>query len=101
MSAWGGVALAVGTSLLAFVGALIGVLVARRGARDLDVRWRREETMRLLRWACELSADRQSGRRDIGVATLVELERSTLLQIEDQPLVTAVLDVVTRLRLVS
>ncbi|MGQ0624500.1 MAG: hypothetical protein ACT4PP_07600 [Sporichthyaceae bacterium] len=95
MAAWGTAAIALGTSILAFAGALFGVLVSRRGARDLDVRWRREESMRLLRWACELAVDPQARRRDVGVATLGALETSTLLQREDQALVSAALAVVT------
>ena len=45
-----------GTPAAAFVGALIGHIVSRKGAKELEIWRRREETMRMLRWATELAA---------------------------------------------
>ena len=94
---WAAVAVAVGTPVLAFAGALIGQVLARRGAREEEVRWRREETMRLLRWAAELAADDDVSRSAVGVAALEALERSDLLRADDQAIVSTVLDAVVDL----
>jgi len=40
---------------------LVGQLLTRRGARELDVWRRRAETMRMLRWAAELTMQPESG----------------------------------------
>lgn len=91
---WVAIVVAVGTPLLAFVGALVGQLLSRKGAKEKDLRWHREETMRLLRWAAELAVDSDGGRSDLGVAALDALEESELLQGDDQALISAVLDAV-------
>jgi hypothetical protein len=91
---WLAVVVALGTPVLAFAGALLGQLLTRRGAKELDIRWRREETMRLLRWAAELAVDEDVGRGAVGVAALEALEVSALLQKDDQALISAVLDAV-------
>ena len=58
------------TPLLAFAGALLGVALNRRGARELERRSVREETMRNLRWASELAVDGDGQRARLGVAQL-------------------------------
>ena len=45
----------IGTPLLTFIGVLIAQLMTRKGAQELEVRSKREETMRNLRWAAELA----------------------------------------------
>ncbi|MGQ0846293.1 MAG: hypothetical protein ACT4QF_19390 [Sporichthyaceae bacterium] len=89
---WIGVAAALGIPLLAFAGSVAGQLLSRRDARDLDVRWQREETMRLLRWAAELAVDPAQDRKVVGLAALTSLGGSQLLQPVDQALVRGVLD---------
>lgn len=89
---WVGVAAALGIPLLAFAGSVAGQFLARQDARDLDVRWRREETMRVLRWAAELAAEPELRRSHVGLAALEALRDSELLQRPDQELVRAVLD---------
>lgn len=91
---WVLIVLAVATPLLAFGGALIGQVVARKGAREQEVRWQREESMRLLRWGAELAADSQEERNAMGAAALRALSRSALLQDVDRVLIFAILDVV-------
>lgn len=91
---WVAIVVAVGTPLLAFAGALSGQLLSRKGAKERDIRWRREETMRILRWAAELAVDSDVGRSAVGVAALDALEESELLQRDDQALISAVLDAV-------
>lgn len=68
-------------------------LESRIGALELDKWRRREETMRLLRWAAE-QATAPEGQEDawrVGLATLQALGASELLQPEDQDLIDAVL----------
>jgi len=68
-------------------------LETRLTALELDKWRRREETMRLLRWAAE-QATSSEGAQDawrVGLATLDALGASELLQKEDQALIDAVL----------
>lgn len=88
---WVAIVLAVGAPALAFGGALTGQIFSRRAANEQDVRWHREESMRILRWAAELAAEPQGSRSAVGVASLEALERSELLQAADQVLISAVL----------
>lgn len=85
---WLGAAAALGIPLLAFAGSVAGQVLSRRDARDLDVRWQREETMRLLRWAAELASE-QGARGVVGIATLEALTDS-LVQRADEPIVAAI-----------
>jgi ribosome assembly protein YihI (activator of Der GTPase) len=89
---WAVYAVSIGTPVLAFVGVLIGHLFLRKGANELDVWRRREETMRMLRWASELAVSDDDAKARMGVAALAALSGSELLQEEDQQLVDAVLD---------
>lgn len=67
-------------------------LDARLGAVELD-RWRRrEETMRMLRWAAERALD--PDHQSVGVAALTALNDSEMLQPEDQALIDAVIEAV-------
>lgn len=78
------------TPLLAFTGALIGHWVTRRSSRELD-RWRkREETMRMLRWATELALDADPNKARSGLVVLFALLRSPLLDKEDVELLATV-----------
>lgn len=82
---------AVATPVLAFTGALVGHRVSRRSALELD-RWRkREETMRMLRWATEFAVDSDVDRARAGVLVLVGLIDSPLLDEDDNALVSSVL----------
>jgi hypothetical protein len=82
---------AITTPILAFAGALLGQLLTRRAARELEVRSRREETMRNLRWAAELAIDRDDRKAQLGVAQLRALGDSELLDAEQQGFVDAAL----------
>ena len=80
----------VATPMLAFGGALLGHWLNRRSAVELN-RWRkREETMRMLRWAAELATDEQAARSDIGIVALGALLESPLLDPADDSLVETV-----------
>ena len=77
---------------MAFVGVVVGQVLLRKGARELDVWRRREETMRMLRWASEQAASLDEAKSRMGVAALGALSTSELLQEPDQELVDAVID---------
>jgi hypothetical protein len=81
-----------GTPIAAFVGVIVGQVLLRMGANELDVWRRREETMRMLRWASEQAASPESAKSRMGVAALGALSMSELLQEPDQDLVDAVID---------
>jgi len=81
-----------GSPIAAFVGVVLGHYLLRKGANELDVWRRREETMRLLRWASEQAASAEPAKARMGVAALDALSASELLQEADQSLVDAVID---------
>lgn len=81
-----------GTPIAAFVGVVVGQVFLRKGASELDIWRRREETMRMLRWASEQAASKDSATSRMGVAALDALSTSELLQEPDQNLVDAVID---------
>ena len=58
----------------------------------MDVWRRREETMRMLRWASEHAASSDDAKARMGIAALDALSDSELLQEQDQALVDAVID---------
>lgn len=88
---WVAVTIAVGSPLLAFLGLLLGQLLTRRSARETETRWQREETMRLLRWAADLSTGAAVKRARLGIVALRALAAAPLLQSTDLNLVGAVL----------
>ena len=85
------VVVAIATPILAFVGAMAGHALSRRSAVELD-RWRkREETMRLLRWATELALDTGDPERaEAGMTVLSALLESPLLDDADVELVATI-----------
>lgn len=86
-----------GTPLSALAGVLVAQWLTRRTAREADVRSRREELMRNLRWAAELAVEQDTWRSRIGVGQLVALSESDLLDPGGQTFVDAALmTVVTR-----
>jgi hypothetical protein len=87
---WVAATIAVGSPLLTFGGVLLTLVLNRATAREVDARWRREETMRLLRWAADHAVDPDPRRARLGLAGLHALGRSPLLQPEDQQLVSEV-----------
>lgn len=83
--------LAVASPLLAFLGVLAGQWVARRGAREMGVRWRREETMRMLRWSVDLATSTDPSTSGLGVVALFGLQESEILRAADQELISRIL----------
>jgi hypothetical protein len=88
--------LSFGSPLLAFLGVLIGQMITRRGAKELEFRSKREEVMRILRWAAELSVSDDQAHVRLGVAELGALLQSELLDEEEKDFVQAALTAVVR-----
>jgi hypothetical protein len=82
------------TGLLAFAGSYGGQLLARRSAKELETRSRREEALRVMRWAAELAVDPSPSRSALGVAELKALTASDILTDMEQALVDAAMDTV-------
>lgn len=89
-------ALSFGSPALAFAGVVIGQAVTRRGARELEFRSKREEVMRILRWAAELAVSEDQAHSRLGVAELGALLQSELLDEEEKDFVQAALTAVVR-----
>jgi hypothetical protein len=69
------------TPVLAFAGVLFGQLITRKGADELEVRSKREELLRMLRWASELAISDDESKARLGVAQLRALLHSSLLTV--------------------
>lgn len=93
---WAIYAVSFGSPLAAFLGVLIGHLVSRRGASELDRRGKREESMRTLRWASELAVTDDDRTARLGVAALDALGASPWLQVEDQAFIDTMLAALVR-----
>ena len=93
---WAAFAVAFGTPGSAFVGVLVGNVLTRRGAKELDRRARREEVMRNLRWASELAVSVDDRTARLGVAELNALALSDLLDDTAQGFIDAALDSVVK-----
>jgi hypothetical protein len=93
---WAVYAIGFGTPLLAFAGALIGQLVTRRGTDELEARSKREELMRMLRWASELAISDDEPKARLGVAQLRALLDSSLLTVAEINFVRAALTATIR-----
>ncbi len=92
MPTWLVIALAIGMPLLTFAAAVAGNVVTRRGARELESRSRREETMRHLKWAAELAVSEDERRAALGIRELKVLSSSHLPDPELQAFVTAAME---------
>ena len=93
---WAVWVLSFGSPVLAFVGVVFGQTVTRRGARELEFRSKREEVMRVLRWAAELAVSDDQAHSRLGVAELGALLQSELLDEEEKDFVQAALTAVVR-----
>lgn len=91
---WAVYAVSLGTPVAAFLGVLVAQWITRKGARELETRSRREETMRNLRWAAELAVSKDDGMADLGVNQLAALLESDLLDDAEKVFVEAALDAV-------
>lgn len=94
MPTWAVWLVSLGTPALTFVGVLIAQAISRKGAKELEIRSKREETMRNLRWAAELAIKDDDRMADLGVSQLVALLNSDLLDESEKVFVEAALDAV-------
>jgi hypothetical protein len=76
---------ALAPGILALLGGFLGSLVSRKSAGELDVRWRREESLRMLRWSVEMINSPDQRSATMGRKTLEALLDSGLLQEVDKP----------------
>lgn len=76
---WAAYVVSVGTPVFTFLGVLVAQLIARRGAAELETRSDREETMRNLRWAAELSVSSDPTQSQLGFSQLRALADSEML----------------------
>lgn len=91
---WAVFAVSFGSPLLAFLGVLLAQVIGRKGANELETRSKREETLRTMRWAAELSASQEDQLADLGVAELEALLGSDLLEESEKVFVEAALSAV-------
>ncbi len=89
---WAVYTLGFGSPLLTFIGVLIGQVIGRRGAYELEARSKREELMRMLRWASELAISDDEAHARLGVAELGALLGSSLLTVREGMFVRAALE---------
>jgi hypothetical protein len=73
------------------VGGIVGSLLTRKGAKEADNRGRREELMRQLRWASELTVSEDPRKAQLGVDQLIALASSALLSEDDKIFIDATL----------
>lgn len=89
---WAVYLLSFGSPVLSFLGVLVAQRISRRGANELETRSKREEVMRTLRWAAELSVSDNSGTAGLGVAELNALADSRLLDEDQKVFIDAALE---------
>lgn len=77
------VTLIAATPLLAFLGGLVGTWLTRKSDRESDRRWRREESMRMLRWATELALSPDGEKASTGWAVITALAGAQMLDSDD------------------
>jgi len=90
---WLAIAVGVASPLLILLGVLIGHYIARRGARELDQRAKREELLRTVRWSAEHVTQGPEQAR-VALAMLEAAGASNLLQEGDQAFIDAIVDTV-------
>ena len=88
---WAAVLVSIGTPIVTFVGVLVAQLITRRGAQELETRSNREETMRNLRWAAELSVSPDQAKSQLGFSQLRALADSDMLNPAQQLFIDAAL----------
>ena len=75
VTTWAAIAISTGTPVLTFMGVLVAQYLLRKGANEVEVRSRREETLRVLRWAAELAVSADD-RDLVGMAPARRIEQS-------------------------
>jgi hypothetical protein len=86
---WG---VAIGSPAVTAIVTIVGQRVIRRGDRELESRSRREEVMRMLRWAAELAVSDEVHKARLGNQELKALLGSNMLNSADRDFIFAALD---------
>lgn len=94
MPTWAVYAVSIGSPVLAFLGAAIGHLVARRTAKELETRSRREQLIKMLQWGAELAVSGDEEKARLGLSQLKAVEESELCDADVQAFVDAALEAV-------
>lgn len=81
-----------GTPLSAFFGVLISHWITHRANSQLEERSRREETLRMLRWAAELAVAQDPRKAVLGIKELQSLGASDLLDDSQQVFVDGAIE---------
>jgi hypothetical protein len=89
---WAVWVVAIGTPLANAVVTVVGQRISRRGDRELESRSRREEVMRMLRWAAELAVSDEVHKARLGNQELKALLGSNMLNSADRDFIFAALD---------
>jgi DNA gyrase/topoisomerase IV subunit B len=91
---WAVYAISFGTPGTAFAGILLGQVLTRRNAKELEKRSRREQVMKTLQWAAEMSISQDQAKSRLGLSQLRALSASNLNDQDVQAFVDAALDAV-------
>jgi hypothetical protein len=94
MPTWAVYAVSIGSPALAFLGAMIGHLVARRTAKEVETRSRREQLIKMLQWGAELAVSGDEDKARLGLSQLNAVEESELCDSDVQAFVDAALEAV-------
>jgi hypothetical protein len=92
LPSWAVWTLSFGSPALTATVAVVGQLLSRRGARELEARSKRGEVMRTLRWAAELAVSHDVRRARLGNRELKALQNSKLLDPVEVDFIIAALD---------
>ncbi|MEO6502155.1 MAG: hypothetical protein ABIQ09_09625 [Jatrophihabitantaceae bacterium] len=93
---WAVYAISFGTPGTALAGVLIGQLLTRRDAKELEKRSRREQVMKTLEWAAEMAISEGEATSRLGLSQLRALAASNLNDQDVQAFVDAALDAVVK-----
>jgi hypothetical protein len=91
LPSWAVLTLGFGLPVLGAVTALLGQYLGRRATWELEDRSKREEVMRILRWAAELAVSNDAGKSRLGLQELEALRDSKLLTSVEQGFIDAAL----------
>jgi hypothetical protein len=91
LPSWAALTLGFALPALTAVTALAGSYFGRRATGELEVRSKREEVMRILRWAAELAVSNDAGKSLLGLQELEALRDSELLTQVEQRFIDAAL----------
>jgi hypothetical protein len=94
MPTWAVYAVSFGSPALAFLGAVIGHLVSRRTAQEVETRSRREQLIKMLQWGAELAVSGDGDKARLGLSQLKAVEESELCDSDVQAFVDAALEAV-------